>query len=361
MVMEEDADTLFNRSNVRHKAKIELIKNLQVPEVNKQLCLQFMEACQVGMVGQKVGTKRLMKTAESLYFLCQMLPPDKIWHDVTKADITSILLKIQERPSWNPWTQYGVKGILRKFIAWLRNEYGYPPGYLNGEKLAAMLPLIKYPLEARFSLNKPNHLKPLEEIPTQEEIDYMMQACDTYENKTESARDKAIISIMVETGLRIGGIGTISIKNITFDSIGAFLTIHDKTMCGEPIRIISSVPYLKAWLEIHPYKTNPDAGVWVNLRPSHKYRYMVYEGMVKVFRKAVRVHNELAEINGLPKITRRIHPHAFRYFAQTRDMVAGMPVWIQCKRRGWSPTSRQPMMYARVTPGQVDKWLIEHQ
>ncbi len=361
MAAKEDADNQFNQLDLRYKEKkIMLLKELQVPEVNKQLCMQFMEACQVGMYGQKIGMKRLIKSVETLYSLCLLLPLGKTWHDLTKADTVSMLLKIQERPSWGPWSQYVLKSVLRKFIAWLRNEYGYPAGYPNGEKLAATLPLIKYPLEVRFSLNKPNHLKAVEEIPTKEEIQWLMSACDSQIYGPEGLRDKAILAILEETGLRIGGLGTLCIKNVTFDPVGALLTVHDKTMKGDPVRIITSIPYLKAWLEKHPDGANLDAPLWANLGPSHKHKGMIYQGMDRMLKKAVRIHNELAEVRGLPKITRRIHFHAIRYYRQTKDMVAGMPVSIQCKRRGWSPTSRQPMMYARVTTDQVDKWLIEH-
>ena len=333
---------------------------MATPEENKRLCMQFLEACQVGMCGKKIGIKRGMKTIESLRDLCELLPPDKTWHEVTKADTTKILLKIQERPSWGDWSQYVLKGVLRKFITWLRNEYGYPQGYPDRERLMATLPLIKYPVEVRFSLDKPNKLKPIEEIPTKEEIQLLMNACDSQTYGPEGVRDKAIFAILEETGLRVGGVGTLYIKNINFDFLGGIITVHDKTMKGDPVRIITSVSHLKAWLEVHPDKSNPEAPLWVNLGQSHKHLAMNYFGMRAMLKKAVRVHNELAEVRGLPKIARRFHFHGFRYFRQTTDMVSGMPLSIQCKRRGWSPTSRQPMMYARVTSDQVDKWLIEH-
>jgi len=43
-----------------------------------------------------------------------------------------------------------------------------------------------------------------------------------------------------ELGIRIGGIGSLQIKHVSFDELGAKVTIYDKTMRGEPVRFISS-------------------------------------------------------------------------------------------------------------------------
>ena len=43
-----------------------------------------------------------------------------------------------------------------------------------------------------------------------------------------------------ELGIRIGGIGSLQIKHVSFDELGAKVTIYDKTMRCEPVRFISS-------------------------------------------------------------------------------------------------------------------------
>jgi len=331
----------------------------QIPELNKRLVMEFLDSCRVGMSGKKIGTQRALRTLKSLRKLCILLP-EKVWHDVTKADIKTMLLKIEEYSTWGEWEKYSALTVLRKFMTWLRCEYSYPQGYPDREKLINLLPLMKYAPETKYNIERPQKLKPINEIPTALEIRWLMEACDAYEDKIEGARDKAMIAILEEIGARIGGIGILKLMDIVFDSLGALIMIHDKTMIGEPVRLIKSVPYLKAWLEVHPLKTNPEAPLWVNVRPSGKKPEMDYMGMRKALLKSVKTHNMLAESKGLPKITRRIHFHAFRYYAQTRDMIEGMPVSIQCKQRGWSPTSKQPMRYARISSQQADDWLAAH-
>lgn len=355
--MIEEVD--FEGVNKKYIASTRLLQKLEIPEENKRLSKEFLDSCALGLYGQRIGKARQLRTLQSVISLNRMLPEGKVWHDMTKVDIKALLMKIEER-GWGEWEKYVTLTVLRKFMTWVRCEYGYPEGYPDKEKLMNLLPLMKHAPECKYRIDKPNKLKPICEIPTAQEIEWMMQACDTYEDKAEGSRDKAMIAILEEVGTRIGGLGTLKIKNIYFDSLGALLTIEDKTMIGEPVRIIKSAGYLKAWLTVHPEKENPESHVWVNLRPSSKRKEMNYPGMRKALKKAVKTHNALAESKGLPKITRRIHFHAFRYHAQIRDTLEGMPVPIQCKQRGWSPTSKQPQRYARISTAQADEWLASH-
>lgn len=350
------ANNDFSQTEREYKNLKAAFEEMQIPEQNKKLAIEFIDSCTVGMYGEKIGKRRALKILECLKKLCVLLPAGKIWNDVTKAEIKGLLMQINETPTWGEWDRYAKLSVLRKFMTWVRYEYGYPEGYPDREKLLNMLPLMKFAPECKYSIQKPNKLKAVNEIPTAQEIQFMLQACDTYKNKTEGARDKAFISILEEVGTRIGGLGTLCIKNVYFDHLGALLVIHDKTMNGDPVRIIKSAGDLRAWLAVHPAGTNPDAPLWVNLRYSKRIE-MDYYSMRTALQKAVKTHNELAKKKGLTQITRRIHFHAFRYYAQTRDMLDGMPVSVQCMQRGWSPMSKQPMRYARVTTQQADEWL----
>jgi integrase len=319
---------------------------------------EFLDSCMLGLYGQKIGKPRALRTLLSLKPLCEMLPEGKIWHDVTKADIKVLLLKILEHPVWGEWETYTTLQCLRKFMIWLRTEHGYPEGYQDREKFLALLPLMKHAPEANFKIDQPKKIKNLNEIPLKEEISWMLTAAGTYDSKLESVRDTLLISLLEEIGMRIGGCGILKISDVTFDQIGALISIYDKTMRGEPVRIIKSVPALREWLKIHPFRDNPEAPLWINLRPASCRTPMTYYGMRKALGHAVETHNKTADSKGLPKITRRIHFHAFRYYAQTRDMLEGMPIPIQCRQRGWSPLSKQPQRYSRISTAQMDTWLV---
>ncbi|HUW68304.1 MAG TPA: hypothetical protein VMW20_09720 [Candidatus Nanoarchaeia archaeon] len=85
---------------------------------------------------------------------------------------------------------------------------------------------------------KPQKLKAGVDIPTEEELQYLS-------NAAINPRDKAIFEMARELGLRIGGIGSRQLKHVSFDELGAKVTIYDKTMRGEPVRFVSSSSYLR--------------------------------------------------------------------------------------------------------------------
>jgi integrase len=349
----------FSRINYQYANLMIRFKKADILEENKELVLEFIESCRLGLFQKKIGMQRTVRTLNSLKRLCQMLPTGLSWQNVTKKDVRSLLLAI-EALGVGDWERYSLLMALKKFITWIRTEYGYPEGYPDREKNLSLLALLEVAPEVKIAINRPNKLKALNEIPTQEDINYMMAACDTYAKPMLGARDKAIISILAEIGARIGGIGNLHLRDIIFDSIGAKLRIEDKTMTGEPVRIISSVQYLKNWLELHPDKGNQQAPLWVTLR-GIQGKMMDYAAVRKTLKNAVNIHNKNAEAKGQPLITKRIHPHGFRYYAQGRDSLAGMPIAIMCKQRGWSATSKQPQRYARISSEQVDNWLIANQ
>ncbi len=350
----------FMRTNWHYKNCKDIFDRSPVADENKALVYEFLESCRLGLYQKKIGKNRIVRTFLSLRHLCNMLPSDKIWHDLTKSDIRAMLIKVEEHPGWGEWEKYVNLTILRKFMSWLRSEYSYPTNYPDRERLIALLPLLDHAPEVKINLTRPNKLKPLNEIPTAEEVGYLLAACDLLTDRLQGARNKAFLSVLFELGARIGGIGPLKIRDIVFDDIGALISITDKTMRGESVRVIQSVPALKAWLYLHPLKNDPDAPLWVKLRGDSKLEQIDYGTARKILHSTVKLHNKTAASRGLPKIERRIHFHAFRYFAQGRDALAGMPIAVMCKQRGWSPTSKQPQRYARISNEQVDAWLVKH-
>ncbi len=333
--------------------KIESVKNLvkksRISERNKQLIIEFMRDCQTGWGGRKLTDARVSKLIGAIKILSEMLEKD--WDWISKEDIKRILSEIDTDPEKGVWAQHDYRLILRKFVAWLRAEHGYPNGYPDREELIRILSIVKYPAEVgKIRVSRPDKLKPAEEIPTQAEMQYLSDAAI-------NPRDKAFFEMAREVGIRIGGIGSRQIKNISFDELGAKVTMHDKTMKGEPVRFISSVSYLHIWLDNHPFRNNPEAPLWIDLEKTAKGPVPLdYHGFRAMIKRTVERHNKRADMLGLPKITKRIHTHLFRYHAQTRDELEGVPRSIMCKQRGWKTDSKQPERYARIVTKDVDSY-----
>jgi len=338
----------FNKKLEREE---NLIKSAPIGSRNKELLLLFESDCLTGWGGRKLGKARVQKLLINLRILAGMLGKD--FDQITKEDVKRLLIEIDEDPNKGKWSQHDYRIALRKFVTWMREEHGYPEGYPDREHLTEILPMIKYPLEvSKIHINTPNHLRPPESILTGEELKYLIGAA-------LNLRDKAFFANVEELGPRIGGIGSRQLKHIVFDKNGALVTISDKTMHNEPVRLVSSASYLRQWIDMHPFKDNPEAPLWINLEKLPEMVALNYNGFRAMISRTVKRHNKLAPSKDLPLITKKISTHVFRYYAQTRDEREKVPRTIMCRQRGWSPTSKMPERYARLVSSDVDKFLLE--
>lgn len=334
----------------RYEMALKKVKESSISSRNRELVLEFVNDCLIGWGGRKIGKLRAVKYLGYLRTLAEMLEKD--FDHIDKRDVKRLLGMIDADPNKGPWSEGDYRIALRKFVSWLREEHGYPSDYPNAEHLTKFLPVMKYPEEVlKLKVAKVNKVKPRDEIPTMEELRFMRAAA-------LNIRDKALFAIWEEVGPRVGGIGSRQLKHVEFDELGALIYMKDKTMKGEPIRLISSASYLRDWIDSHPFKNDPEAPLWVNLLstgPDPIY----YDTILMIVRRAVARHNSRAEKNGLPKITRRIHPHGFRYFAQIRDELDGVPRSVQKKQRGWAPSSNMPDKYAAIVTKDVDEYFAK--
>lgn len=332
----------------KYKVTLRALERSSVSERNKALIKEFLNDCTIGWGGKKLKLPTIIKYLSNLYAIAKILEKD--FNYITKEDIKRILVAIDSDSRKKEWTRYAYRIALRKFVKWLREEHGYPSDYPNAEYLTKILPLIKYPEEvSKIKVGKVNKIKPREEIPTQDEMRFLREA-------SLNSRDKAYFAVSEELGPRIGGIGTRKIKHVEFDDLGAKIYIHDKTMRGEPVQLVWSASYLREWRESHPFKHNPEAPLWINFTVPSKPVPLDYYGFRRMLQRTIKRHNLRAEANGLPKITRRIHTHAFRYFAQIRDELEGVPRSVQRKQRGWSVGSNMPDKYAAIVNSDVEEY-----
>jgi integrase len=105
-------------------------------------------------------------------------------------------------------------------------------------------------------------------------------------------RDKALISVLYESGCRIGEILSLKIRNVEFDNNGAVLIVNGKT--GQRrVRLIHSVPRLMAWLEHHPKNNDPDTSLWVCLSSRNNSERLVHQSVASILKKILRLNLEM--------------------------------------------------------------------
>lgn len=166
-------------------------------------------------------------------------------------------------------------------------------------------------------------------------------------------RDKAIISLLYETGSRIGEISDLNISDVVFDEKGYNFVSRGKT--GEVYKRVvnfKAVELLKNWLKNHPLREKSDAPLWITLSRSHtglkKLGYNGFNHMLK----------EVAKNCGIAK---KVNPHAFRHARITNlRIVRKMPDAIIEMMVGWIPGTNMFDVYQHSTSDDVDKALTEN-
>ena len=85
------------------------------------------------------------------------------------------------------------------------------------------------------------------QITSWDEVLAMIAAC-------QSSRDRAMVSILYEAGLRISEIGKLCWGNITLDEYGARVQVWEKpkTRILRTVRLTASKPFIAAWKNDYP-------------------------------------------------------------------------------------------------------------
>jgi len=172
-----------------------------------------------------------------------------------------------------------------------------------------------------------------------EEILKMMDACD-------NPRDKALISILYESGARISELLDLRIGNVEFDVFGAKLIVDGKT--GErKIRVCQYAGDLKNWLNNHPFKNDKNAPFFCS------FQHRSYGGYIHTS-SGWAIVSKIAKRAG---IKHNIHPHMFRHTRAT-ELSLSMKDMSMKIHFGWSLNSNMPALYSHLTDEDVDDEIL---
>jgi integrase len=188
--------------------------------------------------------------------------------------------------------------------------------------------------------NVKSKLSPMDLI-TEEEFEKMMNACT-------NSRDRALISLLYETGARIGEIGSMRVKDVTFDEYGAVIWLPRSKTVKRKLRVVYSARFLAEWLTDHPLKDDPDAPLWIKLAGNRRLQAMEYPD----------VRSQLKKIAKRAGIKKRIYPHLFRHTRATR-LLAKVPESIGAKYMGWVNGSKMVGVYVHLSSEDIDEAILK--
>jgi len=242
---------------------------------------------------------------------------DVAFKDAEREHIEEIVLWLKRREDINKTTQNDYKILLRRFYKWL-NDGEYPE-------------CIEW-LEVDNNLDSD---KLPEEMLSEEDVEELLK-------NAQNPRDKAIISMLWETGCRISELLSLTIRSIEDHKHGFKIVVEGKTGARR-LPLIESVPYLQQWLEEHPERENKDAPLWVNIGQVNKGEKMAYRSVRKML-------NEVGKRANLDKPN---HPSHFRdsraTYLASRFTEAQMCQWF-----GWVQGSDVPAKYVHMSGRDID-------
>ena len=256
----------------------------------------------------------------------------KNWNQVTKSDIDAMIRGIIDEFGDNlggeTETTRDYKKCLKPFFRWLKSgsrdyrEVGDPPE-LKSIRLK----------QVRDKIVR-------EQLLTDEDLKKLLDVC------ADNARDRAFFDVHYEAGTRPGEILSLKIKHVKFDDKGAVIHVDGKTG-PRPIRLISSVPNLAKLLEVHPFRENPDAPLWILMDEDNYGQQMTYSAAVAMLKR--RLYKT--------KIKKRVNLKLFRHTAATR-LSKYLPESTMRLRHGWTKSSTMPSRYVHLNNSDVDDAIL---
>ena len=242
--------------------------------------------------------------------------------DCTTEDVKNFIFYVDSKQDYTIATKVKFRAVLKKFFKWLR----YGDDYLNKEE---------YPEEVKWlkiNIKKKDRSKiSREDILTEEEIEKIIDVAET-------PREKAFVSLISDTGARIGEIGNLRIGDVYRDEFSFLVHLRGKT--GEREDCVTySDPYLAQWLNMHPLKHDKNAPLWVNLGNRNQFKQMKYRMFYKICQK----------LFAKAGINKKFHPHIFRHSRVTINLSKGIMTGEQAKVNfGWTPESRMLETYSHL-------------
>ncbi|MFW6083169.1 MAG: tyrosine-type recombinase/integrase [Thermoplasmatota archaeon] len=311
----------LNMSNKSiEKAKENLKNNDDLIEENKEAILGFDRELELNDFSKARRYKyltRLPKMGAKL---------DKPFKETEREDIERIILWIKRRTDINSTTKNDYKILLKRFYRWI-GEGKYPE-------------CIEW-LEIN---DKNNNDKLPEEMLTEEDIEELI-------DNALNPRDKALISILWETGARIGELIDLTVGSIEDHKHGFKVVVDGKTG-SRRLPLIGSVPYINQWLEEHPKleehpdSKNKEAPLWVNIGKGSNTDIgdeMSYRAIRKM----------LKSVKNRSDVDKPVNPHQFRHSRATY-LASRFTEAQMCEFFGWVQGSSVPGRYTHLSGRDID-------
>lgn len=237
-------------------------------------------------------------------------------------------------------------------MRWLHNTGG-------GDAFVAAVPRSpttdwQTPLFAQIPKIKTNRLSPYVESELWERNDLL--AIVKYE---AHRRNKAALTLLWDLDARNHEVALLQIKHVRLrDRYGEAEIPHQSKTGGGPALLMCSFPYVRDWLNEHPFRNEPNARVICNLMTGGAVHPDALTSILKQLRKRIIALTESGSITDQQERetlehlinTKKWSAYCIRHSAITADSDY-LPEYALKKKARWSMNSKQPSRYIKARMG----------
>lgn len=303
---------------------LRILKECNVSETNQKIVVEYLDTFKD--VGRDLSAATIQNNTSIMVHVAKNIKTDL--DKLTKADVKAYkrVIKYWMRKDGKPVANATKKQYLvgfKQFIKWAADEYENPA-------------YIKFLDDLKIKLK--DKRKDPSDMLTEEEVDKLIQAA-------REPRDIALISVLAESGCRVGELISSQIRHVKFTSEFAWLTFPEGKTGARTVPLKESIVYLENWLAAHPLRGNENAPLFVSTNMMSATR-----GAADKNYQPMNADSVLHTIRRLAKragITKRIYPHLFRHTCATRLAK----VWTEPFMRdylGWTADSSMPAIYCHL-------------
>lgn len=247
--------------------------------------------------------------------------------------------------------------IFLKFFRWLYNQ---EESDVTKRITPACMQGVKRLTRKEKSPYKPSDLW------TDEEHELFLKYCP-------SNRDRAFHAMANDTSARPHELLNLKIKDIVFKRAANGIQYAEVLVCGKTksrtLPLISSIPYVKIWLQEHPLGNNPEAWLFISYSKLNKLGQLTRDGLLKKYAEYYRdryfrgliinpsvSERDKAYLKNL--FTKPWNLYIFRHSALTQKSQI-LKEHILRDHAGWSPTSHMPEVYLHYFGTESSTSLLE--
>lgn len=256
----------------------------------------------------------------------------------SKTDAEAYIAKLHRRTDLSEMTKSDYKRALKAFFRWYEDEDPRTDSEHSEERRKARK-LYKYISQVKRP-SKPKKVSYSDIITDEDARTLIDKGCN-------APLEKALVAFLHETGVRVGELLGVRIKDVKRKEKHAMVRVDGKT--GERrIPIVQSLPLILRWLDEHPYKELPESLLWVSKANRYHSKPLTYMGIRKL----------LTRVFQRAGVAKNNNPHHFRHSRATLIAPYYSEV-ILCQLMGWTLGSNMVKTYVHAGGQQTEKAVLE--